>query len=88
MGSKKEPTLNTFYNGEPAATKKPAISPEKLRAIIGGAAFGVVFAAQALSNKDADSEGVDDYFAAKLNQIALDMQAYALTGKLPSGFSG
>lgn len=69
-----------------AAPKKSGISPEKLRAIIGGAAFGVAFAAQSLSNRDADIEGIDDYFARKLNELALDMQTYAFTGKLPSGF--
>lgn len=67
--------------------KKPAISPEKLRAIIGGAAFGVSFAAQGLSNRDSDGEGIDDYFARKLQELAIDMQSYALTGKLPSGFT-
>lgn len=67
--------------------KTAAISPDKLRAIIGGAAFGVAFAAQSLSNRDADAEGIDDYFARKLNELALDMQAYAFTGKLPSGFA-
>jgi hypothetical protein len=70
-----------------AELKKPAISPEKLRAIIGGAAFGVVFAAQSLANRDADGDGIDDYFARKLNELALDMQAYAFTGKLPNGFA-
>lgn len=70
-----------------AELKKPAISPDKLRAIIGGAAFGVAFAAQSLSNRDSDAEGIDDYFARKLNELALDMQAYAFTGKLPSGFA-
>lgn len=72
---------------EAAEIKKPAISPEKLRAIIGGAAFGVSFAAQGLSNRDSDGEGIDDYFARKLQELALDMQAYAWTGKLPSGFT-
>lgn len=67
--------------------KKPPISPEKLRAIIGGAAFGVAFAAQSLSNRDSDGEGVDDYFARKLQELAIDMQSYAWTGKLPSGFA-
>jgi hypothetical protein len=78
------------FNAESLATeiKKPAISPEKLRAIIGGAAFGVSFAAQSLSNRDADTEGIDDYFARKLNELALDMQVYAFTGKLPHGFAG
>lgn len=69
-----------------AAPKKSGISSEKLRAIIGGAAFGVAFAAQSLSNRDSDIEGIDDYFARKLNELALDMQTYAFTGKLPSGF--
>lgn len=66
---------------------KPAISPEKLRAIIGGSAFGVMFAAQALSNRDDNGEGIDDYFANKLQAIAGEMQMYALTGKIPSGFA-
>ena len=81
------------YNAEPfaseaAPTKKAKISPETLRAIIGGASFGVMFAAQMLSSKDPDSEGIDDYFANKLMSLAIDMQSYAATGKLPSGFAG
>lgn len=71
-----------------AEIKRPAISPEKLRGLIGAGSFGVMFAAQALSNKDADADGIDDYFAGKLQQIALEMQSYAITGKLPNGFAG
>jgi hypothetical protein len=70
-----------------AADSKPKVSPEKLRAIVGSGAFGVMLAAQMLANKDADSEGVDDYFASKLLVIAGEMQTYAFTGKLPSGFA-
>ncbi len=69
------------------AANKPKLSPEKLRAIVGSGAFGVMLAAQMLANKDADSEGVDDYFASKLLVIAGEMQTYAFTGKLPSGFT-
>lgn len=76
------------FAAEAAPTKKAKISPETLRAIIGGGSFGVMFAAQMLSSKDPDGEGIDDYFANKLMALAIDMQSYAATGKLPSGFAG
>lgn len=66
--------------------KPKGISPEKMRAIVGAGAFGVMFAAQALSSKDPDNDGIEDYFARKLQSIAFDMQAYAMTGTLPTGF--
>ncbi|MBL8186572.1 MAG: hypothetical protein JNK38_01120 [Acidobacteria bacterium] len=69
-----------------APIKKQGISPEKLRAIIGAGAFGVMFAAQSLSSKDPDNAGIEDYFARKLQGIAFDMQAYAMTGQLPQDF--
>lgn len=87
VGTPKNAMTDVMPKAETKAAKKP-VDPAKLRAIIGGAAFGVVFAAQALANKDDDSEGIDDYFAGKLQQIALDMQSYAFTGKTPSGFAG
>lgn len=70
-------------NGKPLKT--PTTGPTmKQRTIIQGAAMGIQFAGMMLSNKDADMEGWDDYFAAKVNQVALEMMQFAATGKLPT----
>lgn len=66
-------------------TRQPAGPPSlKVRTAVQGAAMGVQFAGMMLANKDADMEGWDDYFAMKINQLAAEMQQFALTGKLPT----
>lgn len=73
----------------PAVETEPTPKPKapasaKTRTLVQGAAMGVQFAGMLLANKDADNEGIDDYFAMKINQLALEMQTFALTGKLPT----
>lgn len=67
---------------EPPKTKGPPSA--KVRTSVQGCAIGVQFAGMLLASKDADMEGWDDYFAMKCNQLAAEMQQFALTGKLPT----